>query len=112
MESLVRRRDRKRRNQSITAGVVGMAVFVAIIWIVTSVSLLNRSETSVVPGGDVTGPAETGPAETNTSQKLLADLPPEGAPPSSPKHGELVVAVTGDSRALGGARTEMYVYAD
>ena len=33
-EILVDRRDRKRRNQRITAGVVGIAVFVAAIWIV------------------------------------------------------------------------------
>jgi hypothetical protein len=64
-ERLVRRRDRKRRNQRITAGVVGIAVFVAAIWIVMSDSSLDRSQTSVVPGGDVTGPAmETGPAVT------------------------------------------------
>jgi Tol biopolymer transport system component len=63
-ERLVRRRDRKRRNRRISAGVVGIAVFVAAIWIVTSGGVFDRSETSVVPGGDVTGPAETGPAET------------------------------------------------
>ena len=32
-EQLVRRRDRKRRNQRIAAGVVGIAVFVAAIWV-------------------------------------------------------------------------------
>jgi hypothetical protein len=63
-DDLGRRRDRKRRNQRIAAGVVGIAVFVTAIWIVTSVGSLDRSETSVVPGGDVTGPAETGPPET------------------------------------------------
>jgi hypothetical protein len=63
-ERMLRRRDRKRRNQRIAAGVVGMAVFVAAVWIVTSVWSLDRGETSVVPGGDVTGPVETGPAET------------------------------------------------
>jgi hypothetical protein len=36
-EAFLRRRDRKRRNQRITAGFVGIAVFVAAIWIVTSV---------------------------------------------------------------------------
>jgi hypothetical protein len=35
-ERLVHRRDRKRRNQRVTAGVVGIAVFVAAVWIVTS----------------------------------------------------------------------------
>jgi hypothetical protein len=63
-ERLERRRDRKRRNKRIAAGVVGIAVFVAAIWIVTNGGVFDRSETSVVPGGDVTGPVETGPAET------------------------------------------------
>ena len=62
-DDVARRRDRKRRNQRIAAGVVGIAVFVAAVWIVTSVGSLDRSEPSVVPGGDVTGPAETGPTE-------------------------------------------------
>jgi Tol biopolymer transport system component len=60
MDRLVGRRDRKRRNQRITAGVVGIAVFVAAVWIVTSVGSLDRSETPAVPG-----PAETGPALSN-----------------------------------------------
>lgn len=60
MESLRRRHDRKRRNQRIAAGVVGIAVFVAAIWIVTSVGAFDRTQTPAVPGG-VTGPAETGP---------------------------------------------------
>jgi Tol biopolymer transport system component len=67
-ERLVRRRDRKRRNRRISAGVVGIAVFVAAIWIVMSGGVFDRSETSVVPGGDVTGPAETGPAETGPAE--------------------------------------------
>ena len=68
MDGLLKRRDRKRRNQRIAAGVVGIAVFVGLVWIVTSVGSLDRSETSVVPGGDVTGPAvETGPVETGPS---------------------------------------------
>jgi hypothetical protein len=75
-ERTLRRRNRKRRNQRIAAGVVGMAVFVASVWIVTSEGWLDRGETSVVPGTDVTGPtAETGPADTG---------PTETAPPSAP----------------------------
>ena len=56
-ERLVRRRDRKRRNQRIAAGVVGIAVFVAAVWIVTSVGSLDRTETPAVPGQDRTGGA-------------------------------------------------------
>jgi hypothetical protein len=66
MDSLIRRRDRKRRNQRIAAGVVGIAVFVAAVWIVTSGLSFDRTETPAVPG-----PAETGPAETE---------PPYGEP--------------------------------
>ena len=56
-DQLARRRDRKRRNQRIAAGVVGIAVFVAAVWIVTSVSSLDRSDSSVVPAEDGTAPA-------------------------------------------------------
>jgi hypothetical protein len=112
-ERMLQRRDRKRRNQRIAAGVVGIAVFVAAVWIVTSVRSLDRSET-VFPGGSRTSTqtetGSTGPP--TTSERSLADLPQEGAPPSTPRHGELVVAVEGESKALGRARTEMYVYAD
>ena len=62
LDDVVRRRDRKRRNQRITAGVVGIAVFVAAIWIVTSVGSLDRTQTPAVPGGAETGPTPTLPA--------------------------------------------------
>ena len=42
---LGRRRDRKRRNQRITAGVVGIAVFVAAVWIVTTAGSFDRTTT-------------------------------------------------------------------
>jgi hypothetical protein len=48
-EILVDRRDRKRRNQRIMAGVVGIAVFVAAIWIVTHEGWLDRSEVPADP---------------------------------------------------------------
>jgi hypothetical protein len=83
---LIGRRDRKRRNQRIAAGVVGIAVFVAAIWIVTSGSL-DRSETSVVPGGDVTGPAGTGPTVHEAESD---DIPPAGTAVSTPVEGELI----------------------
>ncbi|MGA9159773.1 MAG: hypothetical protein WB297_02755 [Actinomycetota bacterium] len=105
-DALLRRRDRKRRNQRIAAGVVGMAVFVAAIWIVTSVASLDRSEKSVVPGG--TGPVQTGPAETvrietgpapsvNRDDPFwvgdgFVGLPPEGTVLSEPVRGELVAS--------------------
>jgi WD40 repeat protein len=59
-ERMLRRRDRKRRNQRIVAGAVGIAVFVAAVWIVTNGLSFDRSGTAIAPGG-----AETGPVETN-----------------------------------------------
>jgi hypothetical protein len=96
----IARARRRSRNQRIAAGVVGIAVFVAAVWVVTSVGSLDRSETSVVPGGDVTGPAaETGPTVTgpvigktgDPSSVGFGGLPPEGATQSEPQHGELVM---------------------
>jgi hypothetical protein len=43
-EELLRRLDRKRRNQRIAAGVVGVAVFVAAVWIVTSGASTDRTQ--------------------------------------------------------------------
>src|SRR5262245_5447003 len=67
-ERMLRRRDRKRRNKRIVAGVVGIAVFVAAVWIVTSAGSLDRSERSVVPA--VTGAMETGPTVTEPTYTL------------------------------------------
>jgi hypothetical protein len=113
-ERMLRRRDRKRRNQRITAGVVGIAVFVAAIWVVTSVGPLNRSETSVVPQGDVTGPAETGLDVTDVTGPTQAPdaewdgegLPPEGTELSTPVEGQLI----GEDREMNTGF--VYVYAD
>jgi hypothetical protein len=44
LEHILRRRDRKRRNQRIAAGIVGIAVFVAAVWIVTSGGFFDRSQ--------------------------------------------------------------------
>jgi hypothetical protein len=86
-EQLVRRRDRKRRNQRITAGVVGIAVFVATVWIVTSGGVLDRTETPTVPGPAVTGPTE--------SSEHGVWLPPKGAEPSTPTEGKVVLKTVG-----------------
>jgi hypothetical protein len=127
-DRIYRRRDRKRRNQRISAGLVGIAVFVAAVWIVTSGLWFDRSETSVVPGGDVTGPAETGPMETgptetgptvtgpvirNTgdpSSVGFGGLPPEGATPSKPLRGEIVMEDSGSGGP--GSWYAVIVYAD
>jgi Tol biopolymer transport system component len=79
-DGFLRRRDRKRRNRRIRAGVVGMAMFVAAVWIVTSVGSLDRSETSAVPGS-----AETGPAVSNCVVTRCTETGP--VPPTPPPAG-------------------------
>jgi hypothetical protein len=87
MDGLLKRRDRKQRNQRITAGVVGIAVFVAAVWIVTSGGVLDRTKTPAVPGPAVTGPTQSfGPGVW---------LPPKGAEPSTPTKGNLVLKTVG-----------------
>jgi hypothetical protein len=87
-ERVLARRDRKRRNQRITAGVVGIAVFVAAVWIVTTGGAFDRTQTPAVPGGGSTGP-------TVDPSPGFIGLPPEGATPSEPLLGELVMRDSG-----------------
>jgi hypothetical protein len=54
-ERMLRRRDRKRRNQRIAAGVVGIAVFVAAVWVL-----------GIRVGQDATAPADRPTEDTNT----------------------------------------------
>jgi dipeptidyl aminopeptidase/acylaminoacyl peptidase len=88
LEGLQRRRDSKRRNQRIAAGVVGIAVFVAAVWIVTSVGSLDHSETPAVPGS-----AETGPAVSNCVVTRCTETGP--VPPSPPPAGIIAPPTTG-----------------
>ena len=46
-ERMQRRRDRKRRNQRIAAGVVGIAVFLAAIWIIATGGPIDRTQPAV-----------------------------------------------------------------
>jgi len=66
MESLRRRRDRKRRNQRIAAGVVGIALFVPAIWIVAAGGAFDRTQTPAAPGSE-TGPTQTAPPHAPAS---------------------------------------------
>jgi hypothetical protein len=75
-DRMLRRRDRKRRNQRISAGVVAIAVFVAAVWIVTTGGPFHRTQM----------PAAPGPTVPPTPRVGLIGLAPEGATPSSPKH--------------------------
>ena len=91
MDGLLKRRDRNRRNQRIAAGVVGIAVFAGLVWIVTNGLSFDRTQTPAVPGGAETGPAVTGQSGTGDFySEDFSGLPPEGAVASNPDEGEVV----------------------
>jgi len=99
-ERLVGRRDRKRRNQRIAAGVVGIAVFLAAIWVVTAGGTFDRSQ-----------PAVTGPVPPGERVGFIG-LPPEGATPSAPAGAELVLSMWGRSTTDSGHLFRAWLYAD
>jgi Tol biopolymer transport system component len=94
-EGLLRRHDRKRRNKRIAAGVVGIAVFVAAVWTVTSGGAFDRTETPAVPGGSETGPAGSNCVVTRCTQ--TGPTPPAG---TAPETGYLIDLNTGETTQL------------
>jgi len=66
IDSVRRRSSQRRRNQRISAGVVGLAVFVVAVLVVTTFGSLDRTQTPAAPGGADTGPKVTGPTATPT----------------------------------------------
>jgi hypothetical protein len=110
-ERLLRRRDRRHRNQRITAGIVGIAIFAAAVWIVATAGSLERTQTPSVTGPttpDVTG--RTAPPDPPPVG--LVGLPPEGATPSTPSRGELVLGFMFGHSGGDPGRFSVYVYAD
>jgi hypothetical protein len=100
------RRDRKIRNQRITAGIVGVAVFVAVVWLVTTGGPFDRGAAPVSPG----------PSERTSSPYPaglgLVGLPPKGAPPSTPERGTLIVGFTFGHTPGDLGRFSFHMYAD
>ena len=99
-EGFVRRRDRRRRNQRIAAGVVGIAVFLAAIALITTAP----ADRSITPGGGGTPQPTIAPEASS-----IVGLPAVGARPSTPKRGRLVLYLEGGA---SGPFTAMWVYAD
>jgi dipeptidyl aminopeptidase/acylaminoacyl peptidase len=91
-DDVTRRRDRKRRNKRMAAGVVGNAVFVAVIWIVTTGGPFDRAATPAVPGGGETGPTE-----------VTEVTPPVSAVGPVPETDYLLDLDTGEMTPLPGA---------
>jgi len=70
VERTLRGGDPKCLNQRIAAGVVGITILGAVLWIVTSGGAFDRS-TPAVPGG-----SETGPTQSSTSEGVTLLLEP------------------------------------
>ena len=101
IEGFLRRRDRRRRNQRIAAGVVGIALFVVPVALIAVLSSRDRTQTPAGPGPTVS------PASTRVG---FIGLPPEGATPSTPESGELVFSLWGSTDTI--PRSRVWVYAD
>jgi hypothetical protein len=108
-ELFLRRRDRKRRTQRVVAGAVALALFAATAWFVTGAPF-DRTSTPTVPGPTGAPSPEPTPSVADPQAVGFIGLPPEGAAPSTPRRGELVLAFYGGTTS--GARTRMWVYAD
>ena len=61
LERILRRRDRRRRNQRLAAGAVGIAVFVAMVPIVTNGLPFLHTGTPAGPGSSPTNQPSSGP---------------------------------------------------
>ena len=105
-ERMLRRRDRKRRKQRITAGVVGITIFLAAIGLVAS----SPSGRSWTPGG-AGGSQPSGPPEPTIAAEAggIVGLPIPAATPSTPEHGRLILYLEG---SFGGSPTALWIYAD
>jgi hypothetical protein len=97
-EGFVRRRDRRRRSQRITAGLVGIAVFLAAMGLIAR----SPSERGIAPAGD-------GGTQVEETRSILG-LPNPEAAPSKPKHGELILYLEGSSGTS--PWTALWAYAD
>jgi Tol biopolymer transport system component len=77
-DGLLRRRDRKRRNQRIAAGMVGIAVFLGAVWLVTTGGPFDRTQTPARPGGE-TKRVES-PEEPDPPGRVRGTPPASGVP--------------------------------
>ena len=104
-EGLLRRRDRKRRNERIVAGVVGIALFLTPIALFAGLISTDRAQKPGTPGAT----EQASPSPTGVG---LLGLPPEGAPPSTPEHGQLVLDFRFGHTGGDPGRFSLQVYAD
>ena len=104
-------RDRGRR---IAAGVIGLGVFAGAVWLTTTGGSFRPAATPTsTPTRQPTAadtPTATDPARSDVSERVgFVGLPPEGALPSRPRSGELVLSYFGQRFTHW---YEVWVYAD
>jgi WD40-like Beta Propeller Repeat len=93
IESLIRRRDRKRRNERIAAGAVGLAIGIAVV-LLGSAYLRSEGDRQT---GDWPTPSITSTQVVRPGEVLLSPYPPD-----SPTSVLAVDASTGTRRAVDG----------
>ena len=101
-ERMLRRGDRKRRNQRITAGVVGFAVFVAAIWVVTSVRFATGDGRQQPAAPGATAPVTPLPT-TRPWVAPAATVAPWVTPPATSGVDFLIDVNTGETTPLSEA---------
>jgi hypothetical protein len=105
IERFQSRRDRKRRNQRIIAGVVGAAVFLAAV---AGIWLATRS-----PFDHPRRPASPPTSSPDLHEGVgLIGLPPAGATPSTPVNGALVLSIMFGHTEGDPGRFSFNVFAD
>ena len=108
-EGFLRRRDRKRRNQRMAAGIVGLLFFVAPVAFFAGRISVERTQVPAGPGPTVS----PGPTVTPSPAVVgVIGLPPEGAKPSTPTHGRLVLGFLFGHSDGDPGRFSVNVYAD
>jgi hypothetical protein len=100
LDRLIRRRARKRRNDRIAGGVVGIAVVAAMVWAAATSSPVDLT----LPPASSARPTPSVAPEAGVS-----GLPPVGATPSAPEHAELVLQL--EATATEGA-SSLWVFDD
>jgi hypothetical protein len=114
-EGFLRRRDRKRRNQRVAAGIVGILFFVAPVAFFAGRISVERTQTPGAPGPTMTNgptPSASGPTVSPRPVVGLIGLPAKGATPSTPSSGELVLGFTFGHTSGDAGRFHAHVYAD
>lgn len=105
-EMFVRRRDRKRRNERIAAGIVAIALFAVPIALFAGLIHSDRTQRPAAP-------ATTEPtAPPHPVGVGLLGLPPEGGQPSAPERGELVLGFGFGHTGGDPGRFSLHMYAD